>query len=86
MNTKYALHAVFEKPVVKLEDICEEYFGITYRTAMIKVNSGEFPVPTFRQEDSQRSPILIHVDDLADYIDKRLSEARKEWNSVRGAA
>ncbi|MBD1576276.1 pyocin activator protein PrtN [Vibrio sp. S11_S32] len=84
MNTKYALHARFGNPVVHLEDICEEFFGISPKTAKQKAISQVLPIATFRLDDSQRCPIMVDVSDLGDYIDKRRELALADWRMVHG--
>jgi len=82
MNTNFALLARFQTPVIELKNICEEFFGIKPKTAEQKVKGCDFPIPTFKLRDSERSPTLIKVEDLANYIDKRYAEAENEWKQV----
>jgi hypothetical protein len=82
MNTNFALLARFETPVIELKLVCEEFFGIKPKTAEQKVKGCDFPIPTFKLRDSERSPTLIKIEDLADYIDKRYSAAQNEWKQV----
>ncbi|WP_028115898.1 pyocin activator PrtN family protein [Ferrimonas senticii] len=82
MNTRYALHATFGKPIIELSAICQSYFGINLRTAYLKANAQSLPIPAFRMDNSQRSPFFVNVDDLADYIDRRMAEAKAEFDSV----
>ena len=84
MNTKFALLARFENPTVELKQISQEFFGITPKTAEQRAKACDFPVPTFKLRDSERSPSLIKIEDLAAYIDKRHSEAKQDWLSVNG--
>ncbi|MCC4774995.1 pyocin activator PrtN family protein [Vibrio cyclitrophicus] len=84
MNTKFALLARFENPTVELKQISQEFFGITPKTAEQRAKACDFPVPTFKLRDSERSPSLIKIEDLAAYIDKRHSEATQDWLSVNG--
>lgn len=90
MNTQYALHAVFGAPIVKLSEISEQFFGMKYATAKAKVSAHEFPIPTFRlheETDSNKGtkvPLMVRVDDLAEYIDRKQAEAKREWESVYG--
>ncbi|MEZ8404745.1 pyocin activator PrtN family protein [Vibrio splendidus] len=85
MNTKFALLARFENPTVELKQISQEFFGITPKTAEQRAKACDFPVPTFKLRDSERSPSLIKIEDLAAYIDKRHSEATQDWLSVNGS-
>lgn len=83
MNTNFALLARFGTPAIQLEEVCEEFFGITVKTAKQRIKGQNFPVPTFRLTESERAPVLIQVEDLAKYIDTRYSEALAEWQSVQ---
>lgn len=85
MNTAFALLARYESPAVKLDDICEEFFGLDKEKAYAKANLNELPVPTFRARDSQKAPRMVHVDDLARLLDQRRVEARQEWERSNGA-
>lgn len=84
MNTAFALLARFESPTVKLEDICAEYFGMDKDKAYQLASVNELPVPTFRA-GSQKSPRLIHVDDLAKWLDEQRAAARIEWERSKAA-
>lgn len=84
MNTTFALLARFESPTVELKAVCQEFFGITPKTAEQRAKACDFPVPTFKLRDSERSPTLIKVEDLAAYIDKKYEQAKRDWLSVNG--
>lgn len=84
MNTNFALLARFGNPTVELKQVSQEFFGITSRTAEQRAKACDFPVPTFKLRNSERSPSLIKIEDLAAYIDKRHSEAKQDWLSVNG--
>ena len=82
MNTSFALLARFGSPTVDLKVVCQEFFGITPKTAEQRVKACDFPVPTFKLRDSKRCPTLVKVEDLAAFIDKKYAEAKEEWQSV----
>ncbi len=84
MNTNFALLARFGNPTVELKQVSQEFFGITSRTAEQRAKACDFPVPTFKLRDSERSPSLVKIEDLAAYIDKRHAEAKQDWLSVNG--
>ncbi|CAK1724595.1 Pyocin activator protein PrtN [Vibrio crassostreae] len=84
MNMQFALLARFESPTVELKAVSQEFFGITPKTAEQKAKACDFPVPTFKLRDSERSPTLIRVEDLAMYIEKRYELAKTDWQSVNG--
>ncbi len=82
MNTNFALLARFGSPTVELKEVCKEFFGITPKTAEQKAKAYDFPVPTFKLRDSERSPTLIKIEDLAAYIDERYELAANDWKLV----
>ncbi|MFX5537781.1 pyocin activator PrtN family protein, partial [Acinetobacter baumannii] len=44
-----------------------------------KANNQEFPFSVFKIDSSKRAPFLVHVKDLADILDKKYSEAAKDF-------
>lgn len=71
MNTIFLLMAEFETASIPLSDVCEKYFGMKPATADKKAVLGQLPIPTFRAGESQKAPRMIHIQDLADYIEKQ---------------
>lgn len=82
MNTAFALLARFESPTIPLELICEEFFGLRRDKAYQRAAAEELPVPTFRASDSQKAPRLVHVDDLANFLDAQRATAKKQWEKA----
>ncbi len=82
MNTNFALLARFESPTVELKQVCQEFFGITPKTAEQRAKAYDFPIPTFKLRDSERSPTLVKIEDLAKHIDRQYEQAKNEWQSV----
>lgn len=76
MNTMFLLMAEYESATVPLSQICEKYFGMKPFTAERKAAENKLPIPTFRTGDSQKAPRMIHIADLADFIDKQRSESK----------
>ena len=85
MNTELMLYARFEKPYVRLEDICQEFFGLCEKRAKVAAVSQKLPVPVVRTMDSQKSPLMVKLSDLAAYIDARHELYEDTWEKVRGA-
>lgn len=85
MNTSFALLARFESPTVELKIICEEFFGYTSKTAEQKAKAQDLPVPTFKLRNSERSPSLVKVTDLAAHVDKCYQESRSDWDVIQQA-
>ncbi len=79
MNTMFLLMAEFETATIPLADISERYLGMKPATADKKAGAGTLPIPSFRLGDSQKAPRMVHVKDLADFIDQRRTEAAKEF-------
>lgn len=77
MNTMFLLMAEYETPAVPLSEICEKYLGLKPATAEKKALLGELTLPTFRLGESQKSPRLVHLQDLAELIDRKRKEAKE---------
>ncbi|WP_446470595.1 pyocin activator PrtN family protein [Xenorhabdus stockiae] len=76
MNTVFLLMAEFETATIPLADIAERYLGMKPATAEQKASLGLLSLPTFRCNDSQKSPRMVHVGDLADLIDRKRKESK----------
>lgn len=83
MNTNFALLARFESPFVQLKVISKEFLGITPVTAEAQAKACALPFPTCKLRDSERSPTMVKIEDLATYIDKKYEAAQQEWQSVQ---
>lgn len=69
--------------LVPLEDVCRDYFGhLTPDNFLRKVGSGEIFIPVVRVEKSQKCQKGIHMQDLADYIDRRREAALNELRQL----
>lgn len=82
MNTVFLLMAEFETSTIPLSLIAERYLGMKPETANKKANAGDLSIPTFRLDDGQKAPRIVHITDLADYIDKKRDEANKEFQKM----
>lgn len=83
MNTVFLLMAEFETSTIPLSDVSERYLGMKPSTAEKKACCGELTLPTFRMGNSQKSPRMIHVKDLAEFIDKKREEAKKDLEKMQ---
>lgn len=86
LNTVFLLMAQFNgKAVIPVDDICREYFPHLDSPKFVrKVGAGDISIPLIRIEDSQKCAKGVHIQDLADYLDKRREAAVKEWKQVQG--
>jgi hypothetical protein len=76
MNTMFLLMAEYETATVPLSQVCEKYFGMKSATAERKASENRLPIPTFRTAESQKAPRMVHIADLADYIDQQREESK----------
>ncbi|WP_082805378.1 pyocin activator PrtN family protein [Pseudomonas sp. BMS12] len=80
MKTAFILLAQYSgAAIIPLSQVCSDYFThLTPEKLQRKVHAGEIDLPIVRIEQSQKSAKGVHLQDLADYIDRRRSEALKE--------
>ncbi|WP_281214133.1 pyocin activator PrtN family protein [Shewanella insulae] len=64
------------RAVIPLDEIAEPFLGLSVRTAKNRAKAGLLPFAVFKMTDSAKCPYLVHLDDLADYIDKQNRKAR----------
>jgi DNA-directed RNA polymerase subunit K/omega len=83
MNTNFVLLARYESPFVALKEISQEFLGITPITAEQKAKSFDLPFPTIKLRDSERSPTMVKVEDLAKFIDDRYEIGLREWQLTK---
>ena len=77
--------AQHETATIPLENIREEYFGISTKAeADRRAKRHELPVPAFKL-GKQRSTWLIHVEELASFIDKTALEQKETWKRMNTA-
>jgi hypothetical protein len=84
MNTAFLLMAQYDgKAVIPADVVCRDFFPHLSASKFIaKVSAGEINIPLIRVENSQKSAKGVHLQDLAEYIDKRREAARKEANQL----
>jgi hypothetical protein len=80
MNTAFLLMAQYDGlAVIPLDLICKDYFPHLTPTKLLeKVRCGEIRIPILRIEKSQKSAKGVHLQDLAEYIDKQRESARRD--------
>jgi len=73
------------KAIIPLADVCRDYFShLTPESLLRKVMAGQIPLPVVHIERSQKSAKGVHLQDLADYLDKRRYEALRELRALCG--
>lgn len=85
MNTLFLLLAQYNgRAIVPVETVCKDYFShLTLPKFLRKVSAGEIDIPLMRAEKSQKSARGVHLQDLADYLDKRRKVALHEAEAFR---
>lgn len=81
-STYFALMAEFGSGTIELSEICEKYFGLKKHRARIMANRHQLPIPVFRAVDSQKSPLLVNIADLAEHLDKMHARAKQEYLEI----
>lgn len=86
MNTLFLLMAQYDaRAIVPAETVCRDYFShLTLAKLLRKVGSGEIDLPLTRSEKSQKSARGVHIQDLAEYLDKRRTVALAETRAFQG--
>lgn len=78
MNTAFILLAQYDgMPVIPVDAVAKDQFGLDARTFLRKVADGKILLPVVQMEQSQKSAKGVHVEDLADYIDQKRADARR---------
>jgi len=80
MSTNEYLFIKYRSMTVELMAVVADYYPhLSKAEALRKANNQEFPFSVFKIDQSKRAPFLVHVKDLADVLDKKYSEASKDF-------
>lgn len=84
MNTTFLLMAQYNgRAVIPVADVCRDYFShLTPEKFLRKVSAGEIAIPLVRMESSQKAAKGVHIQDLAEWIDKRRDAAVREARAL----
>lgn len=84
MNTLFLLMAQYGgRAVIPADVVCRDFFApLTFPVFIRKVNEGAIPLTMIRMEDSQKGARVVHLADLAEYIDSRREAAKKELRAM----
>ncbi|MFA0113549.1 pyocin activator PrtN family protein [Vibrio sp. 10N.261.46.E11] len=78
MNTEFGLLTAFGDSIVPVSDICEPLLNCKKQTAYQQIKAYTFPVPAFRLADSNKNDYFVTVEDLASYIEAKVTESQDE--------
>ncbi|MHA3049958.1 pyocin activator PrtN family protein [Acinetobacter sp. ANC 4639] len=80
MSTNEYLFIKYRSMTIELMTVVADYYPhLSKAEALRKANNQEFPFSVFKIDQSKRAPFLVHVKDLADVLDKKYSEASKDF-------
>lgn len=81
MNTVFLLMAEFETSQIPLSVVAEKFLNLTASYADRQAALGKLPFPTYR-DDSQKAPRMVHISDLAEWIDHQRGLAKQEMKHL----
>ncbi len=70
------------QPVIPVDVVARDHFGLDRRVFLRKVDDGSIALPVMRMEESQKSAKGVYLQDLAEYIDRRRADARREFEKL----
>ena len=70
------------QPVIPVDVVARDHFGLDRRVFLRKVDDGSIALPVMRMEESQKSSKGVYLQDLAEYIDRRRADARREFEKL----
>lgn len=81
-NTVLLLMAEYGKTMIPLKEISEKYLGLTPKTAHYRAKDHQLPFNTFQVGNNAQAPRMVHIEDLALFIEKQQKEAQNEWDKM----
>jgi hypothetical protein len=86
MDTAFLLMAMYSgRPIIPAQDVARDFFGLSTEKFVRKVSAGDIALPLVRMEASQKCAKGVHIDDLAEYLDRRRAAAVKECELLQGS-
>ncbi len=74
--------AEYGTTVIPLNEVCEKYLGLTPQTANYRASTHQLPFNTFRVGKTNKAPRMVHIEDLAHYIEEQQKHAQSEWDKM----
>jgi len=78
VTTRLGLLEQFGSCIIHLTDVAEQFLPFSYDITVKKIKSGELALNVFKIMDSQKAPLLVHIDDLVELLDARRKKAKEE--------
>jgi hypothetical protein len=73
----------FGSVIIPVEELAESYLHLARRTALNMAKKHQLPFPCFKLGNSNKSPFVVHLNDLVDFIDRRVAEERRVWKAFQ---
>ena len=86
MNTVFLLMAEYNSTDIPLESVASKYLGIERREAYNRAARQSLPFPAYRPGGTQKSPWVVRITDLAEYLDTARAAAQRDWQEIHQAA
>ncbi len=82
--TMHLLAAEFgNKALIPLVEVAETYLSMGENTAKRRAGEGALPFPVVKFGNSQKSPYLVQLSVLAEFVEKQCSLAFNEWKNLQ---
>jgi len=79
LTTELMLYGKYQKPVINLSECCDEVLGLCHKNAREAARSGGLPFPVIKARETRQAPYLVHIRDLARYLDEAFETARASF-------
>ncbi len=86
LNTAFLLMAQYNgKAIIPLDEVRRDFFShLTLPKFLRKLSSGDIALPLMRIETSRKCAKGVHLQDLANYLDRRRQVAQREYSQMSG--
>ena len=68
-----------------LSDVCQEWFGLTERTATRKACNGLLPIPAFRLTGTRKGKFYVRKQDFDLHVQRQIEKAEALNSKMRAA-
>lgn len=83
LSTVMLLTLQYQSPVVKLEDILDDYLShLSLEVAKKMAKTQQLPFPVFKTDESNKAPWMVSIFDLAAHIDKARQQATEDHEKM----
>lgn len=82
LTTELMLYGKYKKPVINLSECCDEVLGLCHKNAREAARRCELPFPVIKARDTRQAPYLVHIRDLARYLDDTFDSARDDFKKL----